>query len=145
MDADRGPALLQQSLDVGIAQRPKFVYEANPREELRVSRNALFDARHANEHHTKSVFIEDRAHLFQGCSFACDLLHRPPINWSGLELLRPCSRSGKRSRSKSVSVGWIAWYVVAFLAMRGPPHFIATPKCIKHCSLFSARRMFGDA
>ena len=49
MNANRSSTLLQQDLDVSIVQRPKRVYEANSRVELRVSCDALFDIWHANE------------------------------------------------------------------------------------------------
>ena len=39
--------------------------EADAGEELRVSCNAFFEAKHANEHHAKSIFIEDRPQLFK--------------------------------------------------------------------------------
>jgi len=63
MDADWGPAPLQQDLDVSVTKRPEFVDD--PREELWVSCNALLDAGHANEHPAESVFIENRAKLFK--------------------------------------------------------------------------------
>jgi hypothetical protein len=51
------PPLLQQYLDVRVAQRPKLVDETDAGEELRVSCNAFLDARHTDEDHAKDTFI----------------------------------------------------------------------------------------
>jgi len=46
-------------------ERPKFVHEADLREELRVTCGSLLEPGHADEHHAETALVEHRTELFE--------------------------------------------------------------------------------
>ena len=65
MDPHGRLSFLEQGLDVGISKCSELVNKPNPGEELRVTRDALLDPRHADQHHAKSALVEDGAQLLE--------------------------------------------------------------------------------
>lgn len=63
--AQSGPVLLQQVLHFYRSQRPELMDKADARVELRVSRDALFNPGHADQHHAESARIEDGPQLLK--------------------------------------------------------------------------------
>jgi hypothetical protein len=57
--------LLQQDLEIGIAQRPELVHETDAGKELRVPREPLFYSRHADQYHAQAALIENGAQLLK--------------------------------------------------------------------------------
>ncbi len=59
--AQSGPVLLQQVLRFHRSQRPELMDKADARVELRVSRDALFNPGHADQHHIESARLSGLA------------------------------------------------------------------------------------